>query len=234
MDAPRPRLADLATDLLGLAVQIHAGGDPGDGEEVRRRVDRALYRLELDAREAGIADREVEAAKYALCAFLDETILVSTLPMREPWSARTLQLDLFGEHLAGEGFFQRLAEMGKGLAEREEAAEVYYLCLALGFEGKYRLEGVEGLRRLTGELRADLERLHKGDDALSPPLPGGEGGIGGDLRRSLPPWVALAVSGALLVMLYSGYAVWLHRDAGHLAFPPPPPAATTQGAEGGA
>jgi len=229
----KPRLTDLATDLLGLAVQIHAGGDPGDAEEVRRRVDRALYRLELDAREAGIPDREVEAAKYALCAFLDETILVSTLPMREQWSAHTLQLDLFGEHLAGEGFFQRLAEMGKGLAEHEQAAEVYYLCLALGFEGKYRLEGVEGLRRLTGELRADLERLHKGDDALSPPPPAGEGGIGGEVRRSLPPWVALAVSGALLVMLYSGYAVWLHRDAGHLAFPPPP-ASTAQSPEAGA
>jgi len=222
--APRPRLTDLAADLLGLAVQIHAGGDPGDGEEVRRRVDRALYRLELDAREAVIPEREVEAAKYALCAFLDETILLSTLPMREAWSARTLQLDLFGEHLAGEGFFQRLAEMGRGLAEHEGAAEVYYLCLALGFEGKYRLEGVEGLRRLTSELRADLERLRQGDDALSPPLPGGAGGIGGEVRRSLPPWVALAVSGALLVMLYSGYAVWLHRDAGHLAFPPPPAA----------
>ncbi len=219
-----PRLADLATDLLGLAVQIHAGGDPGDAEEVRRRVDRALYRMELDAREAGIPEGEVESAKYALCAFIDETILVSTLPLREAWSAHTLQLDLFGEHLAGEGFFQRLAEMGRALAEHEQAAEVYYLCLALGFEGKYRLEGVEGLRRLTAELRGDLDRLHKGDDALSPPLPGGEGGIGGEVRRSLPPWVALAVSGALLVMLYSGYAVWLHRDAAHLAFPPPPAA----------
>ena len=56
------RLADLCTDLLALTVQIRAGGDPGGGEEVRRQVDRGLYRLDLDAREAGFPSDSVESA----------------------------------------------------------------------------------------------------------------------------------------------------------------------------
>ena len=69
------RLADLCTDLLALTVQVRAGGDPGGGEEVRRQVDRGIYRLELEARDTGLPNDWVESAKYALCAFLDESIL---------------------------------------------------------------------------------------------------------------------------------------------------------------
>jgi len=215
------RLADLCTDLLALAVQIRAGGDPGGGEEVRRQVDRGLYRLELEARESGLPSDWVESAKYALCAFLDESILVSMLPFRDDWSAKPLQLDLFGERLAGEGFFKRLTEMGRRMAEMEQVIEVYYLCLSLGFEGRYRVEGVERLRQLTTDMAADLAKLRKGGDELSPPPPPEGGGIAGQLGRRLPPWVALAVSGAVLVMLYSGYAVLLHRDAARLPLTAP-------------
>jgi type VI protein secretion system component VasF len=119
------RLADLCTDLLALTVQIRAGGDPGGGEEVRRQVDRGLYRLELEARESGFPGDWVEPAKYALCAFLDESILVSTLPFRDDWSAKPLQLELFGERLAGAGFFKRLTEMGRRMAEMEQVIEVW-------------------------------------------------------------------------------------------------------------
>jgi type VI secretion system protein ImpK len=215
------RLADLCTDLLALTVQIRAGGDPGGGEEVRRQVDRGLYRLGLEAREAGFPGDWVESAKYALCAFLDESILVSMLPFRDDWSAKPLQLELFGERLAGEGFFKRLTEMGRRMAEMEQVIEVYYLCLSLGFEGRYRVEGVERLRQLTTDMAADLAKLRKGGDELSPPPPPEGGGIAGQLGRRLPPWVALAVSGAVLVMLYSGYAVLLHRDAAHLPLSAP-------------
>jgi type VI secretion system protein ImpK len=215
------RLADLCTDLLALTVQIRAGGDPGGAEEVRRRTDRGLYRVELEAREAGFPGEWVEAAKYALCAFLDESILVSTLPFRDDWSAKPLQLELFGERLAGEGFFKRLTEMGRRMAEMEQVIEVYYLCLSLGFEGRYRVEGVERLRQLTTDLASDLAKLRKGGDELSPPPPPEGGGIAGQIGRRLPPWVALAVSGAVLVMLYSSYAVLLHREAAHLPLAAP-------------
>jgi type VI secretion system protein ImpK len=215
------RLADLCTDLLALTVQIRAGTDPGGAEEVRRQVDRGLYRLELEGREAGFPGEWVESAKYALCAFLDESILVSILPFREEWSAKPLQLELFGEHLAGEGFFQRLTEMGRRMTEMEQVIEVYYLCLSLGFEGRYRVEGVERLRQLTSDLAADLAKLRKGGNELSPPPPPEAGGIAGQVGRRLPPWVALAVSGAVLVMLYSGYAVLLHREAARLPLAPP-------------
>jgi type VI secretion system protein ImpK len=101
-----------------------------------------------------------------------------------------------------------------------QVLEVYYLCLSLGFEGRYRVEGHDRLRNIVQDLGADLEKVRKGQQGLSPPPPAEQGGLAGELRRNLPPWVALAVSGALLVMLYSGYAIWLHKDAGKITFPP--------------
>lgn len=35
--------------------------------------------------------------------------------------------------------------------------ELYYLCLALGFEGKYKLQGREQLRALIQDLGRDLQ-----------------------------------------------------------------------------
>ena len=65
------------------------------------------------------------------------------LHIRDARELQSLQLHLFGDHLASENFFHRLEELRVQGASQLPSLEVYHYCLLLGFEGKYRLEGPE-------------------------------------------------------------------------------------------
>jgi type VI secretion system protein ImpK len=102
-----------------------------------------------------------QAVKYALAALVDESFSTSKTDIGEP-----LQLTFFGEHRAGEGFYNRLAVIRqKGIVH---VLEVYYLCLQLGFIGMFIVEGIEKKTALLVDLRAQLDGLqHKKKDSLS-------------------------------------------------------------------
>ena len=42
---------------------------------------------------------------------------------------------------AGERFFERLDKVRRAGEGKAELLEIYYLCMALGFEGKYKIAG---------------------------------------------------------------------------------------------
>ena len=54
---------------------------------------------------------DIYACKYAFCATIDEAILMSQFKAKEAWQRITLQVQYFGEQLAGEQFFTKLEEL---------------------------------------------------------------------------------------------------------------------------
>ncbi len=119
-------------------------------------VQTFLDGVERGAVKLGIASEDIYAAKYAFCAAVDEAILSQPSALHETWERNPLQLRLFGEHLAGEHFFDRLEELRRQGAVRLPSLEIYHYCLLLGFEGKYRLEGPEKLGYLTARLGDEI------------------------------------------------------------------------------
>ena len=53
---------------------------------------------------------------------------------------------LFGDQLAGENFFNRLESLRARGSAHLQALEVFHMCLLLGFQGRYIIEGSEKLR----------------------------------------------------------------------------------------
>ena len=79
----------------------------------------------------------VQVAKFGLAAFVDEAVLTNNFPLRDQWERNPLQLEYFGEQLAGEKFFDKLEAMLGQIEVTQDAVEVYYVCMLLGFKGKY-------------------------------------------------------------------------------------------------
>ncbi len=129
---------------------------PSDTESFVQSVQTFLDGVERGAVKLGIASEDIYAAKYAFCAAVDEAILSQPSALHETWERNPLQLRLFGEHLAGEHFFDRLEELRRQGAVRLPSLEIYHYCLLLGFEGKYRLEGPEKLGYLTARLGDEI------------------------------------------------------------------------------
>jgi type VI secretion system protein ImpK len=129
-------LIDPASTLFRLMMKIKAGVlTPSN--EMRYKIDSIFKKFEERGAMSGYKERQLHDAKFALAAFVDETVLAGGFPLREEWERYPLQLEYFKEALAGNKFFDRL----EGLIKQGETdvVEVYYICLLLGFKGRYNV-----------------------------------------------------------------------------------------------
>jgi type VI secretion system protein ImpK len=138
---------------------------------VYQRFDELLRSIDADGQRGGATPENVRLVIFAMVAFADEMILSSTLPFRSAWSDQPLQLTYFNENAAGEEFFTRLenARRKRDVAV-DDVLESYYLCLSLGFKGRYggSPKREKQRRTLMEQLVIDI-RSARGDAAgLSP------------------------------------------------------------------
>ncbi len=200
---PRRSLQDLATGLFGVILSLRDSSNYGSEDALRQSIRSHLAGLEREGLEAGFGRDDIEAVKYPLVAFIDETILGSNWDHRELWRANPLQHQLFGDRLAGTRFFTNLAEVRRGGDAKHDLLEIYHLCLTLGFEGQYRVAGREQLRPLVDEIRRELGydprdrreiRLAPNGKRRDNPAGGAAGGF--------PLWWAVAGGAGGLLVLY--------------------------------
>lgn len=105
--------------------------------EVRDWFAAQLERMVAQGRALGLEEADLEEARYALVAFIDEQVLRSSWAGREEWMREPLQLSMYRENVAGENFFRRLRALLRA-PRRLPAIQAYALCLALGFRGIYQ------------------------------------------------------------------------------------------------
>ncbi len=158
-----------------------------DAESFRHHMREALKTASNEALATGYPADDVKLATFATVAFLDESILNSQNPVFADWRRETLQHELFGTFIAGELFFQNLqALLGRNDSpDLGDLIEVYYLCLVLGFLGKYSAGDRGELARILQATAQKLRRIRGPFNGLSPAwkLPGDVVARAGD------PWV---------------------------------------------
>lgn len=201
-------LAGAAAALLAEAVQLRHAGQAEDLHALNRRLGDELKLFEQRALQAGLESSEVMAARYVLCTLLDEAVVTTPWGNESEWSQMSLLSRFHNETFGGEKFFRLLERLGRNPVKHLALLELMYLCLALGFEGQYRvlprgmleLEAIrDALYRQIRQLRGDVPR------EISPHWQGLEDGRR-RLVRSVPGGL-LALSTLLcLALLYGGFA----------------------------
>jgi type VI secretion system protein ImpK len=161
------------------------------------------------AQRLGFTQQDAEDIKYALVAVTDETILQKGGSLREFWLQRVLQLKLFNEQNAGEGFFTRLETLRRD-RQRTDILRVYYLCLLFGFRGQYAIRGGQvELQDIIDRVRDELVKA----EAIAPELPLSPRGdrphepIADARRNMLLVWFSVAAATASLILY-----VWFKLD----------------------
>ena len=148
-------LIEAANPILAAVPQIrHALRHP-DPATLRARLREQISKFETNARAAGIPDADIDCARYAVCALLDDA--ASATPWGRDWAGGGLLAELCQEQSGGESFFLRLDAMLARPAGHRELLQLFYVCLALGFEGRYR--GGEGGRQALAQTRARLHEI---------------------------------------------------------------------------
>jgi type VI secretion system protein ImpK len=139
-----------------------------DAETFRAQMRQALRMAEQEARSRGCSPEDVKQVVFAVVAFLDESVLTSRNPVFSNWPRLPLQAEMFGHQLAGETFFQEL-QKALNRSDSQETAdllEVYYLCLLLGFKGRYAAGG--DLRAIMAAIQEKIRRVRGAVGPLSP------------------------------------------------------------------
>ena len=202
----RENLALLYQGLLTGIVRIHSGRQPlVNAEMFRRRTKEALAEVTREAIKRNYAAEHTIETDFAMVAFLDEVILTSKDPARDEWASKPLQEELFGISTAGEIFFARIEKLlqRNDTLELADMLEVYYLCVLLGFEGKYATSNKTELHLLSDRLRQRIERIRGADPRFSPMavLPGDP------IAVAAPDPVAVKLK--LAAMGIAGFAIFI-------------------------
>ncbi|MGD8882167.1 MAG: DotU family type IV/VI secretion system protein [Desulfobacterales bacterium] len=107
-------------------------------DQVKADIDRLASQADSYLQSTGIPKEDGDHAKFAIFAWIDEVILGSAWNQKDQWQGQQLQRTHFQTTDAGELFFERLNTLGP---HQNNVREVYYLCLAMGFSGRYIHEG---------------------------------------------------------------------------------------------
>lgn len=134
------RLRDCFAELIAYVAYFirSKNADNQSFGRVQTDVQRLLSETEAAARNGSVDTDEYNEARFAVCAWVDEVILSSGWSGRIEWQKDSLQRKYFQTSDAGQEFFERLNRLGQ---QQRDAREIYYLCLAMGFKGRYHQEG---------------------------------------------------------------------------------------------
>lgn len=175
-------------------------------EYARKQLNRVRTKLEA----LGLPPEDVTDAYYALVAFVDEAMQADQGPLKDFWQAHLLQLELFGETHAGEGFYDRMIRVQD--ERRLSVLRVYYLCLLFGFQGIYAQHGELERENLMESVRESLGIPLDDSVPLAPFGPRPDEPAADDDRNRLLQWLAMS-SAALAVVWYAGIAFSVNASA---------------------
>jgi len=205
-------LSKVCERAFSLTLTLVQGRDFGDVQQLRANVGSMFAAIERDARVAAIPTEDILSARFALTAFIDEAIARSDWFGKRDWAQRPLALEYFSTNNAGDEFFSKLDELRLRPEARVGVLEVYYTCLALGFEGRYALVDPRQLRALIESLGRDLERIRGRVIDLSPHwAPPGE--LMERVKKELPVWAVTLACAAVLFVVFVVLNFLSHSNA---------------------
>ncbi|MFH5926813.1 type VI secretion system protein TssL, long form [Roseomonas xinghualingensis] len=220
-------LVAAAAPLFHLISRLRNTAQPPASGDLRERAVQQMRAFERAARGADIPVEQLRPAHYALCATLDDIVLATPWGSAGGWAERSLVSTFHQEVRSGERFFDLLKQMNENPGRFLPVIELMYLCMSLGFLGRYRLSprGASGIEPVREETYAIIAKHRLPAAAELAPHIAGVAAPYRPLRMHVPVWVAGAAGLALLGGLFIWTSSRLNAAsddlyAGMLAAPP--------------
>ncbi|WP_019409408.1 type IVB secretion system protein IcmH/DotU [Pseudomonas psychrophila] len=201
-------LVAAASEVLSHVVRIKHSTSADTLIGLHADLKAALQAFEVNALRNGVDSQQMMKARYVLCTVVDEAVVTTRWGKESEWSQNSLLSGFHNETFGGEKVFQVLDQLCKDPVHNLSLLELLYLCLALGFEGKFRIveRGIleldsirDALYRQIRHLRGDVPR------ELSPHWQGLKSRRS-SLTRIVPGWLMGLITAGCLAVMFSGFA----------------------------
>jgi type VI secretion system protein ImpK len=213
----RDALTAAAAPLLQLMGRLHNTANPPDSGDLREWTVRQLGIFGQEAGERSVEPDQLRAAHYALCVSLDDVVLNTPWGNGGGWRTQPLVATFHREAAGEERFFELLRQMCNNPRKSLPVIKLMYLCLSLGFVGRYRASrtGLADIKRIREEVYAIILRQEK---APSPELAPHVKGVSAPYRPTsvhVPLWVAASAGLGVVAAVFAWFAISLngHSDA---------------------
>src|SRR5215475_6723830 len=214
-NAPPATVSEICAPALLLGVQLRSATAFGDPQMLRRRMTDLLDRTDEQLREARVVSPDLPNIVFALTAFLDEAIGQSSWDYRGEWVAAPLCFERFNRFDAGEEFFVRLQALQSTRPVPHDVLQIYFLCLTLGFKGRYLLRSNEEWYALVAEIGALVRTTsNQAPASLSPR--GLPGEVIAQVVKEIPMWVFAVAAAGLALVTYFVLTLMINWRAGSL------------------
>jgi len=149
-------LVDAALPLFGMVIRVRKMTNHESIGKLYSTVRDQISALDEEIRQHGYDSATQLAYRYALCTFIDEAVMGTAWGSNSIWAERSLLSVNHSETWGGEKFFTVLSRMMMDPTRYRDVLEFKYLCLCLGFKGKYGLQ-----HNQNDALQAILVKLHR-------------------------------------------------------------------------
>lgn len=160
------RLCNCFMDLIAYGIYFRtekALSNPSV-EDIQSSINELLRRSEKSREEESLSSSDYDDARFAVIAWLDETMMKSAWTGKNDWRTNLLQRKYYNTFAAGEEFFEKLEKLEP---DQNEIREVYHLCLMAGFSGKYTAFEKDDPQTLNHVIARNLKRLTGTSDNLT-------------------------------------------------------------------
>lgn len=198
-------IVSAANPILAAVPRIRTQVRHPNPGQLRESMLERMAKFEQLARSRGVSPEDVLIARYALCTLVDEAVAATPWGGTADWANRSLLVTFHQETGGGEKFFQILNKLAENPAGKIDLIELFYVCLALGFEGRFRIldngrAQLESLREKVALLIRNVRGEHERD--LSPHWRG-EQTKTGNVLSFFTLWATMAGVAVLLVVVYA-------------------------------
>jgi type VI secretion system protein ImpK len=154
-------------------------------------------------------------AHYALCASIDDVVLNTPWGASGVWASQPLVETFHHDAQGPDRFFDQLRQLLRDPGRFLPAIELMYLCLSLGFMGRYRQSpgDMGDLDRLRAETHAVIAAQRKPAEQDLSRRWRGVAAPYSNSRSRLPIWVALAAAAALCGAGFFWVSMALNEDS---------------------
>lgn len=211
-------LVSSASVLLTLLNELRSTMQYSNVPGLHQKLTEEIRLFERNTQVNRLSNESMLLARYLLCTALDETVLNTPWGGGSGWSQHSLLGIFHQEASGGEKSFVILTRLLENPAAYIDVLELFYVCISLGFQGRYRMmpRGQEQLEYIRDTLIDTIGRFKEPkSQLLSNPLKG-------SLKREsyfktfIPMWVFLSAVLAGVLISYLGFRYWAYEDSSRI------------------
>lgn len=208
-------IVNAAATLLAVFCKVRDALSHANVGGLHQQLGRELKEFNTNARDNGVKEDQVVIARYLLCTILDEAVLNTPWGSESAWNQKSLLSIFHNESAGGEKFYAIIDKLRVSPADNIDVLELAYICLSLGYEGKFRVvsRGREQLEQLRDELFQIIRQARGEYERALSPCWQGIGHSRKTLTNYIPMWVVASIVAGMMALTYSGFRYWLDQSS---------------------